>query len=54
MIEEQIFEAFLNYGVLGVVLGWFMFRQEKILKEHTLSVNQLKEVISKLCERIDK
>jgi hypothetical protein len=32
MIEYQFF---LDYGAMGLFLGWFMFRMEKVIKNNT-------------------
>ena len=33
--------VFVQYGILGVVLAWFMFRVEKKMDAHTLVINDL-------------
>jgi len=35
MIEEEIFKMFANYGVLGLICLWFMFRMEPLIKNNT-------------------
>ncbi len=42
----------LNYGVLGIVLAWFMFRLEKIIKNNTAATNALVARIELLCSNI--
>lgn len=39
--EEQL----LTNGVMGVMLGWFMFRTEKVINANTEATNQLKETL---------
>jgi len=43
MIEWQ---ALIDNGVLGLVVAWFMFRMEKVVKNNT-------EVLYKVKDRID-
>ena len=45
--------SLLQFGVLGVVLAWFMFRLEGIVKSNTQALNEVKEVLSKLCQQND-
>lgn len=33
MIEEL--QIFANYGVLGIITAWFMFRMEKVINNNT-------------------
>lgn len=42
-----------NYGVLGFVVGWFMFRSEKTLKEITEALVQLDKTLVKVCTKLD-
>lgn len=41
--EEQL----INYGVMGIMLGWFMFRMETIIKANTESTNALNLTLEK-------
>jgi len=34
-------EAFVQYGLLGLVLGWFMWRNEKILTKLIDKIDEL-------------
>ena len=43
------YDSLAQAGVLGLVLSWFMFRLEGILKENTLALNALTLVINRLC-----
>lgn len=47
-MSEIIFpvESLVQYGLLGVVLGWFMWRNEKVL-------NKLVDKITELCIKLD-
>jgi hypothetical protein len=47
MIDPQ---GLLNDGILGVVLGWFMFRMEKVVNNNTNSLGEFKTTIQK-CKR---
>lgn len=40
-------ETLLQQGVLGVVLGWFMLRMEKIVQANTDALEQIKIQMSK-------
>lgn len=44
------YEVLINNGVLGVVLGWFMFRMEKVVNNNTKSLQEFKIVVEK-CKR---
>lgn len=48
VILGQVVDPFglFQYGVIGAVLAWFMFRLEKKLDRHTATVNDLVSVIS--------
>lgn len=37
---------FVQYGILGVVLAWFMFRMERKIENHTAVINDLVRTIS--------
>jgi len=41
-------DMLLQYGVLGVVLAWFMFRMEKKIEALTEAIDDLKDVIRNL------
>lgn len=45
MIDDYIIEIFINQGVLGVLVVWFMFRMEKVIKNNTEVLYATKEVI---------
>lgn len=45
MIDEYILEVFVNQGVLGVLVVWFMFRMEKVIKNNTEVLYATKEAI---------
>ena len=38
MIEYQ---QLLNNGVLGVIVAWFMFRMEKLIKNNTTALTKV-------------
>ena len=44
-MSEVLIEKLFNYGVLGVVLAWFMFRAEKIIQNNTEALNSIKFII---------
>ena len=46
-------ESIANYGVLGVVLLWFMFRTEKHLENNTKAISALCDVVDKLIAKLD-
>lgn len=37
--------VFTQFGLVGVVLAWFMFRMEKILDSHTKTINDLTKTL---------
>lgn len=39
--------GFLDYGILGIVIGWFMFRMEKVINNNTTVLYSVKEIIHK-------
>lgn len=39
-------DMLIQYGLLGIVLGWFMFRMEKKLDELTKAILDLKDAIA--------
>ena len=45
MIEEQAIQLLFNYGAMGVMLIWFMFRTEKIIKTNTDVMIEIKTLI---------
>ena len=47
MIEYQ---SLIDNGVLGIIVAWFMFRMEKVVKNNTDVLISVKETITK-CER---
>ena len=44
---------FLNAGIPGVLLVWFMFRMERILRRFDKSVQLVARAIIRLLERAD-
>jgi len=44
MIEYQ---SFIDNGVLGVIVAWFMFRMEKVIKNNTNVLIGVKELMGK-------
>ena len=44
------YEVLINNGVMGIVLGWFMFRMEKVVNNNTKSLQEFKIVVEK-CKR---
>ena len=46
---EPFLNSLLNQGVVGVVLAWFMFRNEELMKKNTDAINDLRIVIEKMC-----
>lgn len=47
MIE---YAGLLDTGMLGIVVGWFMFRHEKVVNNNTKVLYEIKGAINK-CER---
>jgi hypothetical protein len=45
MIE---YGALLDTGVLGIMLAWFMFRMEKQVKQNTLVLQSVAELLRKI------
>lgn len=41
------YQAFIDNGVMGVVIAWFMFRMEKVVKNNTEVLIAVKEKIKK-------
>ncbi len=44
---------FVNAGIPGIMLVWFMFRLERMLRAQTKALNQLSLAIFRLLERTD-
>ena len=42
--------AISNYGISGVMLFWFMFRMEKVIKNNTQALENHKIIVEK-CKR---
>lgn len=42
MMIEEVINILINNGILGVVLMWFMFRMEKVVKNNTEILSQVK------------
>jgi hypothetical protein len=51
-IEPTLMEKLLNYGVLGIVVGYFMLVLNNTLKENTAALNDLKQIIQRLCDKL--
>lgn len=45
MIED--FSLLANYGAMGIVMAWFMFRMERIIKANTDAINNLTLIVGK-------
>ena len=50
-MSEQILEKIINYGALGGVVVWFMFRFEGIIRENSKALESLTVVTEKLCSK---
>ena len=48
MIEEQILKVVLENGLLGLVVCWFMFRNEKLIKSNTEALISMQNIIKRL------
>lgn len=48
-MSEVFLEKLVNYGVLGVVLVWFMLRAEKLFEKMAASVDANTKAVLKLC-----
>ena len=55
MIEEKALDVLLNYGVLGIVVLWFMVfvtkymqRVNKAIENNTIIIKELKTLITTL------
>ena len=46
-------QSFINIGVAGVMLAWFMFRLERILIRSDKTVNLMARALIRLLERHD-
>lgn len=46
-------EMFLQYGVLGMILAWFMFRMEKKLDSIPSAIKELRQAIQDLKDEIN-
>lgn len=44
MIEYQ---AFIDNGMMGIIIAWFMFRMEKVVKNNTDVLHAVKEKIKR-------
>ena len=53
-MSEVFFEKIVNYGVLGAVCVWFMFRVETVINANTKAVTDMGLMIQKLCEAKEK
>lgn len=52
-MEEFIWQALYQAGVLGLVLAWFMFRLERLLERQTMTFERLTRHLIRLVERLD-
>lgn len=48
MSEVDIVNTLAQYGILGIVLGWFMWRNEKVL---TKLIDKIDELCIKLADK---
>lgn len=39
-------EGLMQYGLAGIVLGWFMWRDVTVMKDFTKAVEEFREVMS--------
>lgn len=51
MIEEIALKIITEQGLLGIILGWFMFRYESIIKSNTRAIIDLKSTIHELHQK---
>lgn len=49
-MSDIIVTKITEYGIIGVVLAWFMLRMEKIIISNTNAINSMSLVIQKLCD----
>lgn len=48
----EIMNVLMNYGALGVCLGYFIYKDNKTTKELKETVGELREVVSLIKDRI--
>ena len=49
-MSDIIVQKAIDYGILGLVLVWFMVRYEGIIKANTDAIIALSKLVDKLCE----
>lgn len=54
MSEAAFFEPLIQYGLLGVILGWFMWRNEKVLTKLADNQEKLTMAIINACEHLQQ
>ena len=47
-----MYEPFLQYGAIGIVLAWFMFRSEKKTEALTTAINNSNKVVLCLIDAV--
>lgn len=47
-------DALVQYGIVGVVLAWFMWRNEKVITKLADTQEQLVLKISQLCQTLQQ
>lgn len=53
-MEFDFANTLVNYGALGICLGYFIYKDNTTTKELTKTVSALKEVVNLLCEKVGK
>lgn len=43
---ENTFEIIVQYGAMGAILGWFMWRDLTVMKEFTQVINDFRRTIA--------
>ena len=51
-MSTELVDKLVEFGVLGVVVGWFMFRMEKIISDNTKAITSMTLVVQKLCDKV--
>lgn len=54
MSEAAFLEPLIQYGLLGVILGWFMWRNEKVLTKLADNQEKLTMAIINACEHLQQ
>ena len=53
MITENGVSVLFNYGVAGVIIAWFMWRDSQRTRALVDAVSGLEKAIERMCARLD-